>query len=358
MSGKRNYGLDVARICAMCGIITLHILGQGGELAFCDFNSSGYWISWWVEICAYCSVDLFALLSGWLGIYKKKCSIFRAAELLAVVLFYSMLITVIAGFSVPDLFAGPKDILKSVMPILAGRYWYITCYIPLAVLQPFLNKMLLGLNVRQHSAMCIVSIVLFALIPTLMRVDFFALKDGYSFAWLTICYMIGAYLRRMELEKHGLYCRYRALGMFIGGSFLLLIGNLCLTQRLGYDIHYFISYTSPITLLMAAGTMLYLKDINVKWGRKTVRTLSSAAFDIYIIHCHLLIFDVILKDRFIWIAQMPAPAIPVITVVCAGALYLLMAFPGLLRGFLFEKLMVNRIIRAIAEKVDKKIYLE
>lgn len=72
MMGKRNYGLDIARICAMCGIIILHILGQGGVLASCEFNSTNYWIAWWVEICAYCSVDLFAILSGWLGIYKRS----------------------------------------------------------------------------------------------------------------------------------------------------------------------------------------------------------------------------------------------------------------------------------------------
>ena len=104
MMGKRNYGLDIARICAMCGIIILHILGQGGVLASCEFNSTNYWIAWWVEICAYCSVDLFAILSGWLGIYKKKHSIFRAIELLAVVLFCSIIITVILAAAVPGLF--------------------------------------------------------------------------------------------------------------------------------------------------------------------------------------------------------------------------------------------------------------
>lgn len=71
MEMDRNVGLDIARISAMCGIIILHILGQGGVLEACDINSTEYWISWWIEICAYCSVDLFALLSGWLGIHKK-----------------------------------------------------------------------------------------------------------------------------------------------------------------------------------------------------------------------------------------------------------------------------------------------
>lgn len=355
---QRNYGLDAARICAMCGIITLHILGHGGVLDSCDFNSAGYWSSWWIEICAYCSVDLFALLSGWLGIYKKKHSVFRAAELLAVVLFYSVIITAIFASAVPDLFSGSQDIVNSVMPILAGRYWYITCYIPLAVLQPFINKMLLALSVRQHRAACLVSLVLFALLPTLLQVDFFALKDGYSFIWLAVCYMIGTYLRRLESEEQGLHCRYRALGMFFGGSFLLLAGNLCLTQRFGCDIHYFISYISPVTLLMAAGLLLYLKDIHVKWGRGAIKALASAAFDIYIIQCHPLIYDLILQDRFQRLAQLPAPAIPLFTAVCACGLYLVMALPGMLRVFLFEKLGVSRIMRAGAEKVDERIYLE
>ena len=137
-----------------------------------------------------------------------------------------------------------------------------------------------------------------------------------------------------------------------------MAGNLCLTQRLGCDIHYFISYISPVTLLMAAGLLLYLKDIHVKWGRGAIKALASAAFDIYIIQCHPLIYDLILQDRFQRLAQLPAPAIPLFTAVCACGLYLVMALPGMLRVFLFEKLGVSRIMRAGAEKVDERIYLE
>lgn len=48
------------------------------------------------------------------------------------------------------------------------------------------------------------SVDLFALLPTLLQVDFFALKDGYSFIWLAVCYMIGAYLWRLESEEQGM----------------------------------------------------------------------------------------------------------------------------------------------------------
>lgn len=30
---NRNYGIDFLRIVAMCGVITLHILGHGGVLS-------------------------------------------------------------------------------------------------------------------------------------------------------------------------------------------------------------------------------------------------------------------------------------------------------------------------------------
>ena len=197
MKNERNYGLDLARILAMCGIITLHILGQGGELISLNPNSGNYWISQWVEICAYCSVDLFALLSGWLGLYKSKQSIYRTLELLGIVLFYSIVITIIFILVAPNVFGGIKDIVKSILPMLVGRYWYITCYIPLAIFQPFINQMILSLSQKRHGILCILSVILFSVITTFIGYDFFALKEGYSFIQLVICYTIGAYLRRV-----------------------------------------------------------------------------------------------------------------------------------------------------------------
>lgn len=173
---NRNIGLDIARIAAMCGIIILHILGQGGELAACDSNSVKYWISWLVEICAYSSVDLFALLSGWLGIFKKSYSVFRALELIMTMLFHSLVITAIFFIMNPQIFDGIGDLLYSIFPFLAGRYWYITCYIPIAILQPFINKMLLTLSNKQHKTMCIVAIGIFSVIPSILKTDFLYLR--------------------------------------------------------------------------------------------------------------------------------------------------------------------------------------
>ena len=95
---NRNYGLDIIRIGAMCGIIVLHIAGQGGALAYSSGNNIRHWMIWWVEICAYCSVDLLAVLSGWLGIKQKKYSTYRILELLSIVICYCIMLTLVFFF--------------------------------------------------------------------------------------------------------------------------------------------------------------------------------------------------------------------------------------------------------------------
>lgn len=244
------------------------------------------------------------------------------------------------------------------MPILFGRYWYLICYIPLAVLQPFINKMLLALTKKQHCAMCLISIVLFTLIPTVIGRDLFIFNEGYSFVWLVVCYMIGACLRRMEAEKGILYYKYRYLCIFLGGSVLLLIGNMFLNRFVSYNGDYFISYTSPIILLMALGLLLYMKNIKVKRGRSVLPKLSSVAFDVYIIHCHMLIYDNFLKDRFIWIAEIQTVLIPLTVVGWAIGIYYILSLVGMIRSFLFEKIRLNRFGKYISGKVDKVLYLE
>lgn len=197
------------------------------------------------------------------------------------------------------------------------------------------------------------SIFLFAFIPSLLKNDFFAFKDGYSFVWLAVCYIIGAYLRRSETDTS---CKARYMGMFFAGSLLLLLGNILINQIWGYDWHYFISYTSPVTLFMAIVLLLYMKSADIKHGRKAVMQTASVAFDVYVIQCHILIYDRILKDRFIAIAGLPLVVLPVAVIGCAIVMYLAFALAGGIRGFLFEKFGLNRLCKFAALKIDKVIY--
>ena len=91
-----------------------------------------------------------------------------------------------------------------------------------------------------------------------MNQDYFGLKQGYSFGWLLICYVICGYLKRREdMKSQDIDNKY--LLVFLICSFLLLVSKL-----INYN---FIEYTSPITLLMAIILLLYMKNIKVNKGK-------------------------------------------------------------------------------------------
>lgn len=358
MNCKRNNGLDLARIMAMIGIVILHILGNGGGLNRCAPDSAEYWVSCWVEICAYCSVDLFGLLSGWLAITKTKYSTYRVLELIGIVAFYSIIITICFLVFQPSTFHGWTDIVKGVAPPIVGRYWYITCYIPIALLQPFIHKMILSLSIKQHQMMCCLCVLVFGLIPALLRTDFFAMKEGYSFAWLLICYVIGAYLRRVDFGKKIRKLKLKTMGIYFGCSVGLLCGNGLAFHLFGKNPWYFVSYISPFVLLMAISILLFMRDFKVHLSQKCIVVFSSAAFDVYIIHCHILIYDNVIRNHFAWIVDLPPITIPLVVIGCAALIFVVLALVGKLRGILFAKAHINKLFGVLAKFLDGRIYVE
>lgn len=218
----RNYGLDVARILAILGIIILHINGVGGGLSSAS-TSIKFWVIEWVEILAYCSVDLFAMLSGYLGIHSTKRSSYRAIELLSISIIYSVILSVILWIVFPNQM-NIEDLIKGLFPIIEGRYWYLYCYIPLSLLRPYINKLILDLTIRQHKNLMILLIVCGSVIPSLVHQDTLGLKEGYSFAWLFICYFIGAYIKRNE-ESYKVHYVGRWCAQYFLLSLVLVIGN-------------------------------------------------------------------------------------------------------------------------------------
>ena len=135
---KRNYGIDLCRILSMLGIVVLHVIGKGGAQQLVNGSyTAGYWASEWLFICAVCSVDVFAIMSGYLGLNKKASSLYRALELISVVLFFSVLSTSFFAIFYPEKVLNIKSIIVGLFPPMADRYWYIMNFIPILIMQPF-----------------------------------------------------------------------------------------------------------------------------------------------------------------------------------------------------------------------------
>ena len=353
-ANQRMHGLDVCRILAMMGILILHIPKDG-------MNSFGVD---WLKVCAKCSVDLFAMLSGYLGIRKKKYSYYRLVELLLIVLTYSIVITLLLAVLNPVDVDGVGWFLKGVFPPLVRRYWYITCFVPVLLFQPFINIMLRALTIRQHGVMCLLMIGVFCVVPSALNVDFFRILGGESFVWLLCCYVLGTFLSRLCQSKEkgriakfwGGGCPLLCVTVFVSISFLLTIGNYIAGIITGEEKTLFISHDSIAVLGMAIVTLVLYSQMRIRECR-IIRWLSDAAFDVYIIHAHIHLMKYATENATVhgWIKNLPSILMPVTFIGYALLIYLLCALIFLLRRVLFKVCCINNIARKIASILDRLI---
>lgn len=305
---SRNYGIDALRIVSMLMIVVLHILGTGGVLE--SSIKTNYWIAWFLEIACFCAVNCYALISGYVGVFSKY-KIGNLAYIWCQVAFYSVLITM--GFKVfcPQS-VGKTEILSAFLPIVSKQYWYVTAYAILFLFIPFLNAGIEKLSQKQLGFF-LGSIFIFSslLQPVIHHFwgDVFLLGAGYSALWLIILYVLGGYIR-----KYGLFNKIKRhrtsvfLSLFVLSTLITWCSKFLLEtfskrffgKTTGVDI--FINYQSITMVASAVFLLLAFEKINFAPAvAKIIAFLSPLAFSVYLIHVQHLVFEKILKDRFLWV---------------------------------------------------------
>ena len=71
MATVRNRGVDLLRLISMLFVVVLHSLGRSGVLK-ADADSGLYKAAWLIEIFCYGAVNIFALISGYVGYRDEK----------------------------------------------------------------------------------------------------------------------------------------------------------------------------------------------------------------------------------------------------------------------------------------------
>lgn len=310
----RNYGIDALRLFSMFLVAVLHVLGHGGVLEAAGGPQSA--IAWLMETAAYCAVNCFALISGYVG-YSKAEKPWRPANYLRLwlgVFVYSFGITLLARVLRPEQVAW-NDVLKSMLPVTTKQYWYFTAYTGLFFVLPGLNALLRGASDRELNRTVAGLFGVLSVYGTLVasKADIFQLKNGYSFLWIAAVYVMGGWMRR---NSESILRRVTTAGALAGIA-------ACVAVTWGWRLllpsapQILLSYTSPTILLAAAGWTLVFSRLSFAGAaRAFVRSLSPAAFGVYLIHVHPVCWRLI-EGRFAWIAASPAWLLPLPVLGCA-----------------------------------------
>lgn len=358
-SGKRNYGLDLLRIVSMFLIVNLHVLGQGGAMVRIVGQEETYYACWFLETCAYCAVDCYGLISGYVGVDGKYRPA-RILELWLQVFFYSAGITLLYWIFAPGLLAA-DSLWKAIFPVCWKTYWYFSAYAGLFFVMPYLNRMVYALREEERKRMALMLFLLFSVgtaLPKVNNSDFLQLIGGYSFVWLVILYLFGACIKTCRFRRRKTYqylLAYFGLAAF-SWIFKILVENY--TRKVYGEAKFgrlFTSYTAPTILLCGVCLFLIFERLEIRSRvmQKLIAMASPLAFSVYLIHTQPLIWENMLKGavgsyRYFH----PILAVPAV-LGTAVLIYLVCSLIDLVRKKLFEVLQV----RAFTEWVSGKLSL-
>ena len=112
--------LFLLRILSMFFIIGLHLINNGGILANTPVLSVKYFVLVIMLVFFYTSVNIFAMLTGYLSCNKKKIKSVRLIELISIVIFYCVLIFISSYIFDKSIFGdlSVKSFLTNLFPFL------------------------------------------------------------------------------------------------------------------------------------------------------------------------------------------------------------------------------------------------
>ncbi len=363
-NSQRNYGIDLLRMFAMFLIAILHVLGQGGILINTESSPLKYNIAWFLEICAFCCVNCYAIISGYVGLNSKfKCS--SIIMLWFNVLFYTILITLFFGIFFPNLLipsitqnkqALILDYIScALLPVSRKQYWYFSSYVLCYLFTPILNKAVQTLD-KNTLKKSIIAILLLLGVPTICTgLDAFSVFNGYCGLWLMAMYLVGAYIKKYDLLNS--LSKIQAFSGYIASVTITWLTKFVLDSYIPSfqrpDL--LINYTSPTIIASAVFLFILFKNINPsKIACKVIGFLSPLAFSVYLIHVHPLVWIHFITGRFSEVGKFSAPLMTISIIGLALGIYIVCSAIDIVRFYFFKLIKLQKLVVFIENKILNK----
>ena len=346
---RRNYGIDLLRLVAMFMVVILHVLGQGGVLS--ATTGDKHHIAWFLETAAYCAVDCYAIISGFVA-YNENENPYRYTKFFSFwlqIFTYSFGITLLAFLLKPESI-GIKTVIKSSLPVASGAYWYVSAYAGLFFIIPWLNKLMRSCNLKEATRLITVVIFAFVVYVTFANClgDCFKLEGGYSFVWLSILYLVGAWLKKCDIPKH------IRNSYFLVGSAICIVFSWFAHEFIPVSVFsVFVNYTSFTIVFVAISLVSVFSKLHFSpKSSKVIACFAPAAFGVYLIHVQPIVWGHFMSNAFVWIADFPAWLLPTLVLGSSFVIFVVCLLIEKIRLILFKLLKINQFTGFVEKKLD------
>lgn len=287
---KRITNLDLLRIFSMILIVFLHSIDHSGVLENATNCHTGIFL--YVQCtyfaCMVC-VNCYIMLSGFFLVDSK----FRFNKLLILWLetvFYSFSLKLIFMLLDIDQF-NIVSLLSCFFPITTGRYWFITIYVGMYLVSPFINILIHAMTRKQHLQL---NICLFAIMSLWNSIHpaFAGMNSGggWGLAWFVVLYIASSWFRLYYVPNNSsrkwfifffsIPVTYTALRhIFSSGTFSNTIQTI-LTHWIRYD-------SAPVYVMTICLFIAFLNiQISCKIITLVIHSIAPLTLGVYLIHSH------------------------------------------------------------------------
>ena len=356
ISNRRDANLDLLRIISMLLIIFLHSIDHSGVLEQADVcgGETYAYVRFTYALCQVC-VNCYVMLSGYYLLNSK----FRVHKLVALwmeVVFYSFVLRALFMITGQHAFS-IVSLLSCFVPVLTGRYWFITIYVGLYLLFPFLNKLVWAMNKKEHTLMNICLFVLFSLsisiYPSFMGMNS---GGGWGIAWFVVLYLLSSWFRLYYTPKNKpavLVAVFVCIPLIMSAS---QIG----ARAAGIDIFQCIisnwyRYDSVPVYLMTLTLFAAFLNIRIEnsYMKKIICSVAPLTLGVYLIHAH--------ADVSPWLWEtlnlpqyMEYAWFPLLQLMCVVAIFVVCIAIDALRRKILGKLENNHAVWTFCDRISTK----
>ena len=282
----RSVNLDLLRILSMLLIIFLHSIDHSGVLENAENCGTGmyFYVRFTYALCMVC-VNIYILLSGYFMVtskfrLQKLAALWMEASFYAVVLKLLFMLLGKEPFSVISL-------ISCFVPILTGRYWFLTIYVGMYLISPFLNILIQALGKARHGMLnlCLFAImsVWISLHPVIAGMNS---GGGWGLAWFVTLYLAAAWLRLYYTPN------YRPLRWLLVYTAIPLVISvlqcLPLPGVAARAVNNWFRYDSAPVYVMSL--CLFIGFLNVRiagaWLSAVITRVAPLTLGVYLIHAH------------------------------------------------------------------------
>lgn len=274
---RRDSNIELLRIVAMLMIILHHYCLNSGIQELIDVNhlTGNAVLLQLMSVGGKLGINVFFLISGYYLFYSKFKAL-HIVKLLAEVIFYTLLVAIflhVIGYRYTV-----REYIQMI-PVLFGVNDFVPVYLLLYLVFPYINRLVSIINKKEYSFL--LGVLLFYFV---IEQSVFNQNTWNYFGWGITVYMIGAYIRRFEMEKKSLpYGAFliMSLGVLWGG---ILMFDFFHINNSHINWYYFIVDSNKLTMIVPAICLfLFFSKLHIRYSF-VINELAACSFGVFLLH--------------------------------------------------------------------------